>query len=46
MFVTFQFNMSDPGEKCNRMIMLLTDGGTDDAESVFKARNFNAAPKV
>ncbi|XP_071139285.1 voltage-dependent calcium channel subunit alpha-2/delta-2-like isoform X3 [Mytilus edulis] len=33
-------NSSDSGAKCNRMIMLLTDGGTDDAEKVFNERNF------
>jgi hypothetical protein len=32
---------TESGANCNRMIMLLTDGGTDDAEDVFQKRNFN-----
>ncbi|XP_056000788.1 voltage-dependent calcium channel subunit alpha-2/delta-2-like isoform X3 [Ostrea edulis] len=29
------------GAHCNKMIMLLTDGGTDNGDEVFKRRNFN-----
>ena len=45
----FQFENSTEagvGAHCNKMIMLLTDGGTDNGDEVFKRRNFNRPLKV
>lgn len=45
----FQFENSTEagvGAHCNKMIMLLTDGSTDNGDEVFKRRNFNRPLKV
>lgn len=33
-------NTDNIGANCNKVIMLLTDGGTDDAEKVFQTYNW------
>lgn len=48
-FSLFQFENSTEagvGAHCNKMIMLLTDGSTDNGDEVFKRRNFNRPLKV
>ncbi|XP_062617704.1 voltage-dependent calcium channel subunit alpha-2/delta-2-like isoform X3 [Saccostrea cucullata] len=36
-----KFENSSEAAHCNKMIMLLTDGGTDNGDEVFNRRNFN-----